>query len=112
MPKLGGCVAIYRPISPNEIVLTPVKAKTNDMRASSPLPNTISMNMNHYTNAELEDIRFIYGLANGNGRVADRLYGERHQTRLPPNHQTFTQVNQNRRNTNLSKLWLMELGNH
>ncbi|GFV96926.1 hypothetical protein TNCV_4351391 [Trichonephila clavipes] len=32
-----------------------------------------AMNMNSYTNAELVNIHFIYGLANGSGRVAVRL---------------------------------------
>ncbi|GFV37909.1 hypothetical protein TNCV_2663221 [Trichonephila clavipes] len=31
------------------------------------------MNLNRYTNAELVDIYFIYGLANGNGRATVRL---------------------------------------
>ncbi|GFX88500.1 DDE_3 domain-containing protein [Trichonephila clavipes] len=51
------------------------------------------MNMNRYTKAEFADIHFIYGLANINGRVAVRLYGERYpsyycQLFLPLNHQT------------------------
>ncbi|GFS76946.1 hypothetical protein TNCV_3756211 [Trichonephila clavipes] len=46
-------------------------------------------------NAELADIHFIYGLANGNGRVAVQLYGERYPTRRQSNHQTFTRVHQN-----------------
>lgn len=50
--------------------------------------------MNRYTNAELADIHFIYGLANGNGRAAVRLYGERYPTRRQPNHQTFARVHQ------------------
>ncbi|GFX12926.1 uncharacterized protein TNCV_3659221 [Trichonephila clavipes] len=53
------------------------------------------MNLNRFTNAELADIHFIYGLANGNRLVAVRLYGERHLTRWQPNHQTFTEVHQN-----------------
>ncbi|GFT67342.1 hypothetical protein TNCV_2360001 [Trichonephila clavipes] len=36
--------------------------------------------MNRYTNAKLTDIHFIYGLSNGNGRVAVRLYEERYPT--------------------------------
>ena len=45
-----------------------------------------AINMNRYTNAELADIHFIYGLADGNGRAAVRLYGERYPTRRQPNH--------------------------
>ncbi|GFV46655.1 HTH_48 domain-containing protein [Trichonephila clavipes] len=47
------------------------------------------MNMKRYTNAELVDIHFIYGLANGNGCAAVRLYGERYPTRWQLTHQTF-----------------------
>ncbi|GFU66728.1 uncharacterized protein TNCV_2072871 [Trichonephila clavipes] len=54
-----------------------------------------AMNMNQYTNAELADIQFIYGLAKGNGRVAFRLYGERYLTRWQLNHQTLARVHQN-----------------
>ncbi|GFW22263.1 hypothetical protein TNCV_1430171 [Trichonephila clavipes] len=53
------------------------------------------MNMNPYTNAKLVDILFIYGLANGNGRVAVRLHGGRYPKRWQPNHQTFDKVHQN-----------------
>ncbi|GFW28291.1 hypothetical protein TNCV_4639581 [Trichonephila clavipes] len=54
-----------------------------------------AMNMNHYTNAEMADIHFINGLANGNGSVTVRLYGERYPTKWQPNHQTFARVHQN-----------------
>ncbi|GFY33205.1 hypothetical protein TNCV_1240561 [Trichonephila clavipes] len=51
--------------------------------------------MNRYTNAELADIQFTYDPANGNGRVAFRLYGKRYKTRQQPNHLTFALVHQN-----------------
>ncbi|GFU96537.1 uncharacterized protein TNCV_1682091 [Trichonephila clavipes] len=51
--------------------------------------------MNPYMNSELVDIHFIYDLANGNGRSAVRLYGERNPMKRQPNHQTFTPVHQN-----------------
>ncbi|GFX11882.1 hypothetical protein TNCV_2996661 [Trichonephila clavipes] len=35
------------------------------------------MNMNRYTNAELADIHFICGLANGNGRAAVLFWGKK-----------------------------------
>ncbi|GFW99734.1 hypothetical protein TNCV_3419641 [Trichonephila clavipes] len=53
------------------------------------------MNINHYTNAELANIHFIYGLINGNGRAAVRLYGERYPTRWQPNDQTYAEMHQN-----------------
>ncbi|GFT06454.1 hypothetical protein TNCV_3355911 [Trichonephila clavipes] len=54
-----------------------------------------AVNMNRCTNAELEDIHFLYRLANGYGRVNVRLYGERYSTRKQPNDQTFARVHQN-----------------
>ncbi|GFU97341.1 hypothetical protein TNCV_3889561 [Trichonephila clavipes] len=51
--------------------------------------------MNHYSNAELTDIHFVYGLGHGNGRAAVRLYGERYPTRRQQNLHTLTQVHQN-----------------
>ncbi|GFT97666.1 transposase-like protein [Trichonephila clavipes] len=54
-----------------------------------------AMNMYRFTNSELADIHFIYGLADGNGRAAVRLYRERYPTRRQPNHQTFARVHQN-----------------
>ncbi|GFU07935.1 hypothetical protein TNCV_2271541 [Trichonephila clavipes] len=53
------------------------------------------MNMNRYTNVELVDIHFIYSVANGDGRVAVRLYLERYPTMWQPNHQMLTRVHQN-----------------
>ncbi|GFV88974.1 DUF4817 domain-containing protein [Trichonephila clavipes] len=53
------------------------------------------MNMYHFTNLELADIHFIYGLADGNGRAAVRLYKERYSTRRQPNHQMFAGMHQN-----------------
>ncbi|GFY35395.1 hypothetical protein TNCV_194881 [Trichonephila clavipes] len=40
-----------------------------------------AMNMNRYTNAELVDIHFNYGPANGNGLDAARLHRERYSTK-------------------------------
>ncbi|GFV88402.1 hypothetical protein TNCV_1242151 [Trichonephila clavipes] len=51
--------------------------------------------MNRYTYAELADIHFLYGLANGNGCVAVRLYGGRYPVRRHTNYQTFARVHQN-----------------
>ncbi|GFU31608.1 hypothetical protein TNCV_1235021 [Trichonephila clavipes] len=51
--------------------------------------------MYRFTNSELADIHFIYGLADGNGRAAVRLFRERYPTWRQPNHQTFARVHQN-----------------
>ncbi|GFW39682.1 hypothetical protein TNCV_3188531 [Trichonephila clavipes] len=53
------------------------------------------MDLNRYTNTELADIHFIYGLANLNGRVVIWLYGERYPARRQPNDLTFNQVHPN-----------------
>ncbi|GFT89259.1 hypothetical protein TNCV_4385711 [Trichonephila clavipes] len=53
------------------------------------------MSVNRYMNAKLADIHLLYGLANGNGRVAVRLYGERYTTEWQPNHQTLSRGRQN-----------------
>ncbi|GFW81346.1 hypothetical protein TNCV_376941 [Trichonephila clavipes] len=56
------------------------------------------VNMNRYMNAKLADIPFIYGLANGNGRVVVRLsrpVGDKYQTRRQSNHKTFARLNLN-----------------
>ncbi|GFT53288.1 hypothetical protein TNCV_4233801 [Trichonephila clavipes] len=62
-----------------------------------------AMNMNRCTKLVLLNIHFIYNLANGNGRVVVRFYGEdidamashQYPTRWQPNPQTFSQVHQN-----------------
>ncbi|GFX12760.1 hypothetical protein TNCV_3437341 [Trichonephila clavipes] len=54
-----------------------------------------AMNMNRYTNAALADIHFIYGIADGNERVAVQLYGKRYPTRRQPKHETFARLHQN-----------------
>ena len=54
-----------------------------------------AININCYTNAKLQDIHYIYGLANGNGSADVQLYGERYPTWCQPNHQIFSRVHQN-----------------
>ncbi|GFW74779.1 hypothetical protein TNCV_963541 [Trichonephila clavipes] len=54
-----------------------------------------AMNMNRYTITDKADIHFLFGLANGNGRVGVWLYGERCPTRRLPNHQKFVTVHYN-----------------
>ncbi|GBL76668.1 hypothetical protein AVEN_53368-1 [Araneus ventricosus] len=51
--------------------------------------------MNRFTNTEFADIHLKYGLANGNGLAAARLYLERFPTMPVPNHQTLTYAHQN-----------------
>lgn len=48
--------------------------------------------MENYTNSEMADMHFIYGLANGNAREARRLYMERYPNRLIPNHRMFPNI--------------------
>ncbi|GFV55941.1 hypothetical protein TNCV_7391 [Trichonephila clavipes] len=53
------------------------------------------MNMSRCMNTELTNFHFIYGLGNGNGRVAVWLYGKIYPTRQQSNQQTFAWVHQN-----------------
>lgn len=50
--------------------------------------------MNRYTNAEMTDMHFIYGLADGNSREARRLYLERFPNRNVPDRKTFQSIHQ------------------
>ncbi|GFW55437.1 DUF4817 domain-containing protein [Trichonephila clavipes] len=45
--------------------------------------------MTSYTNQEMADIDFIYGVADGNAQEAQRLYGERFPSSRLPNRKTF-----------------------
>lgn len=45
-----------------------------------------------YTNAEMTDMHFMYGLANGNSLKARLLYGERFPNRQIPNRKTFESI--------------------
>lgn len=45
-----------------------------------------------YTNSEMAEMHFIYGLANGNAREAQRRYIERYPNRLIPDPRTFTNI--------------------
>lgn len=49
--------------------------------------------MNRYTNAEMTDTHFVYGLANGNSLQAKRLYSERFSNRIP-DRRTFVNIHQ------------------
>lgn len=51
--------------------------------------------MNLFTNAELTDVRFVYGLANGNVGTVIQLYWEKCPTWRDPNNQMLARVHQN-----------------
>lgn len=51
--------------------------------------------MNRFTFREYADIHFMYGLADGNSRLASRLYAERFPHRRPPCHQVFSLIHTN-----------------
>lgn len=55
--------------------------------------------MPDYSNAELADIIFTYGKANGNGHLAQRIYEETYPGRQIPHHTTFASVFQRLRDT-------------
>lgn len=50
--------------------------------------------MNNYTNAEMADMHFMYGRANGNSLEARRLYAEMHPQRVIPHHTIFARLHQ------------------
>lgn len=53
--------------------------------------------MNRFTYQEYADIHFMYGVAEGNSRLASRLYRERFPYRRPPCHKVFSAVHTNLR---------------
>ena len=48
--------------------------------------------MVNYTNAEMADMHFVYGLANGNSYEARRIYQQRYPRRLVPCAETFSNI--------------------
>lgn len=48
--------------------------------------------MEEYTNAEMANMVYVYGLADGNCSEARRLYAERFPNSRTPNHQTFRNI--------------------
>lgn len=50
--------------------------------------------MYNYTNSEMCDMHFFYGLANGNALAARRLYEERYPDRVIPHHTMFSRLHQ------------------
>ncbi|EFN72812.1 hypothetical protein EAG_02637, partial [Camponotus floridanus] len=47
-----------------------------------------------YTNAEMTDMHFMYGLADGNSLRARRLYIERFPNRNVPDRKSFERIHQ------------------
>lgn len=45
-----------------------------------------------FTNSEMAEMHFMYGLANGNAREARRLYMERYPNRVIPNQRIFSNI--------------------
>lgn len=50
-----------------------------------------------FSTEELADMHLVYGLAQGNGRAAHRLYTERFPMRRAPHHTLFARLHQNLR---------------
>ena len=55
--------------------------------------------MARYTNAEMADMHYIYGLADGNALKAKRLYMERFPNRIVPDRKIFQSIHQRLRET-------------
>lgn len=60
--------------------------------------------MDQYPTEHLADIHFVYGLANGNGREAQRLYQQRFPMRSLPHYQFFTRIHNRLRETGSLKV--------
>lgn len=70
------------------------------------------LTMPNFTNSEMADMHFIYGLANGNAREARRLYMERYPNRIIPNHKIFSSIHRRLVETGtLKKIMVMQV-NH
>lgn len=50
------------------------------------------LKMEDFTNIELADMHFCYGLADGDGARARRLYQQRHPNRVLPHHDKFRKI--------------------
>lgn len=57
----------------------------------------------NYSNEELADLHFMYGLANGNSRAAERLYAERFPNRHAPSRKIFATIHRNLRERGMFK---------
>lgn len=55
--------------------------------------------MELYSNAEMADMHFVYGLANGNSLEASRRYAEMYPQRVAPYHTLFARLHQRLRET-------------
>lgn len=55
--------------------------------------------MADYSNQELADIHFMYGMANGNSLLAQALYREKYPIRRVPNDRTFAAIHRRLRET-------------
>ena len=60
-------------------------------------------NMNRYTNADMTDMHFIYGLADGNALEARRLYIERFPARIAPDRKMFESIHRRLQETGTLK---------
>lgn len=50
--------------------------------------------MVQFTNTEMADMHFVYGMAQGNCREAVRIYQERYPHRMVPNRKTFARIHE------------------
>lgn len=68
--------------------------------------------MNDFTNTEMADMHFIYGLANGSSLEARRLYAERYPQRVIPHHTIFARLHQRLRDAGTFKKKTVDCGRH
>lgn len=68
--------------------------------------------MVNFTNAEMADMHFMYGRANGNSLEACRLYTEMYPNRRPPHHSTFTRLHQRLHESGTFEKRSLDTGRH
>lgn len=68
--------------------------------------------MVNFTNAEMADLHFMYGRANGNFLEACRFYTEMYPNRRPPHHSTFTRLHQRLHESGTFEKRSLDTGRH
>lgn len=65
-----------------------------------------------YSNEEMTDMHFVYGMANGNSAEAARMYAEMYPQRVAPHHTLFLRLHQRLRENGTFKKRTYDCGRH
>lgn len=68
------------------------------------------MHRHHFTCSEYTDMHYLYGFAEGNARLASRLYAERYPNRVQPNRQVFADTHERMRQGRVAPMETNERG--